>query len=52
MNEIFLFCLYCRGFSDAIFGLAVIYAALMMYDAQVRVRTLRRPLFIQLYRFK
>ena len=28
-------CDNCRGFSDSIFGMAVVYGSLVMYDAQV-----------------
>lgn len=39
-GELIISCFYCRGFVDAIFGLAVVYAGLTMYDAQVCVQSL------------
>lgn len=36
----FYMCLFqCRGLSDSVFGMSVVFAAIVMYDAQVSCST-------------
>lgn len=39
----------CRGFSDPIFGLAVVYAGLIMYDAQVWYSSVKYGAFLLVF---
>ena len=42
--SLFFFCI--RGLADAIFGLTVVYAGIVMYDAQVSMFTVFTSLFL------